>query len=199
MNKVMNLDVFVGTWNVAEADPLEAVKNSFESYRSFDRDDYSSPATDVPSEYFRIEEQEYRIRNDVATDIEKWLHMDDKLADIYAIGFQEIEMTGKALITEQTEAKLKWEYMLKTIFSRQPEQFCQLAIHQLVGICLVIYIKRKHSAFVDNIRSCIIREGFSGVLGNKGSAAVRFDLYGVGYCFINVCISLSALFVRVVF
>jgi hypothetical protein len=187
-----NLDVVVGTWNVNSQDPLEHVRSIHgESYDGYSSSFSPNSSTDVYEEaamYYRTEDNEYRPRSEVANDIEKWLKLDTKQADIYAIGFQEIEMTGKALITEQTEMKARWEHMLRYVFSKpQQEGYTQIAIHQLVGICIVLYVKRRHLTHLDNVRSCIIREGFSGVLGNKGSAAVRFDLYGMGLCFINVC------------
>lgn len=94
-------------------------------------------------------------------------------------------MTGKALVTEQTDQKLKWEHTLKTVFSKQKEEYTMLCIHQLVGLCLVVFVKRKLVPSIDNVKNCIIREGLSGVLGNKGSIAVRFDLHDLGLCFIN--------------
>ena len=94
-------------------------------------------------------------------------------------------MTGKALVTEQTDQRLKWEHTLKTVFSKQKEEYTLLSIHQLVGLCLTVFVKRVLIPSIDNVKSCIIREGLSGVLGNKGSIALRFDINDIGLCFIN--------------
>lgn len=72
---------------------------------------------------------------------------------------QEIEMTGKALVAEQTEQKKKWEHALKYVLSKQKESYLQLCIHQLVGLCLAVYVKKTHVPYLENVRHCIVREG----------------------------------------
>lgn len=200
MTKSIELDIFVGTWNVNSQEPLEEYRKSVNAnYHQTHRqtqhgqlfgdisneNDNISPLTDIPNDILRIEDQEYKVRADIARDIGQWLQLDKRLADIYAIGFQEIEMTGKALVTEQTEQKKKWEHVLKYVLSKQKEPYVQLCIHQLVGLCLAVYVKKIHVAYLESVRHCIIREGLSGVLGNKGAIAARFDLYDLSLCFIN--------------
>lgn len=101
MTNSIELDIFVGTWNVNSQEPLEEYRkgvnaNSHHTHRPTQHgqlfedvfNDNVSPVGDIQSDILRIEDQEYKVRADVARDIEQWLQLDKRLADIYAIGFQ---------------------------------------------------------------------------------------------------------------
>jgi hypothetical protein len=103
MTKSIELDIFVGTWNVNSQEPLEEYRKSVNAnYHQTHRqtqhgqlfgdisneNDNISPLTDIPNDILRIEDQEYKVRADIARDIGQWLQLDKRLADIYAIGFQ---------------------------------------------------------------------------------------------------------------
>ncbi|KAF0981289.1 hypothetical protein FDP41_012549 [Naegleria fowleri] len=102
--------------------------------------------------------------------------------DIIVLGFQEIEMNAKALITEQTEAATVWRSVLSEVF---PEYDC-IACHQLVGLCIFVWVQFKLARHCSPCMASEVREGFSKTLGNKGSVSVRFKLFGKQFNFINV-------------
>ncbi|KAL9656882.1 hypothetical protein ABK040_004416 [Willaertia magna] len=91
--------------------------------------------------------------------------------DIIVIGFQEIEMNARALLAEQTDASDLWKSTLNECFS----DYDCLAMHQLVGLCIVVYVHYRLSKYCS---PCLIsdkKEGALGkALGNKGAVSVRF-------------------------
>ncbi|KAG2374162.1 hypothetical protein C9374_010999 [Naegleria lovaniensis] len=102
--------------------------------------------------------------------------------DIIVLGFQEIEMNAKALLTEQTEAATVWRSVLSEVF---PEYDC-IACHQLVGLCIFVWVQFKLARHCSPCMVSEVREGFSRTLGNKGAVSVRFKLFGKQLNFINV-------------
>lgn len=100
----VQLDVVVGTWNVNSQEPLEEIRHTvyhttYDDLSSSNNNYYSSDSssnnsssphssTDIYNDSFRLEEQDYKVKTIVIKDIEAWLKLDEKLSDIYAIGFQ---------------------------------------------------------------------------------------------------------------
>ena len=102
---------------------------------------------------------------------------DGSVPDIIVLGFQEIEMNAKALITEQTEAASVWRSVLSEVF---PSYDC-IACHQLVGLCIFVWVQFKLARYCSPCMVSEVREGFSRALGNKGSVSVRFKLFNRQY------------------
>jgi hypothetical protein len=89
------------------------------------------------------------------------------------------------MIKEETEQMWKWEHTMHAVFETTQNKYKQICMIQLVGICLVVFVRRDYFKSVKGMRHYIMREGFVG-LGNKGSIALRFDLFGRSFCFINM-------------
>lgn len=98
---------------------------------------------------------------------------EENIPDIIVLGFQEIEMNAKALITEQTEASSVWRSILAEVL---PDYDC-IACHQLVGLCIFVWVQFKLARHCSPCLVSECREGFSRALGNKGSVSTRFKLF----------------------
>ncbi|KAL0489635.1 synaptojanin [Acrasis kona] len=163
-----NLNVVCCTWNVNSQDPDIVSGNS------------NLQSDDSPN---RIRSP---LKNQLITDLRTLMKIEKHgEADIYAIGLQEIDMSAKAMLKEETEQMWKWEHTLHAVFETTENKYKQICMIQLVGICLVIFVRRDHSRCIRDLKHFIMREGFVG-LGNKGSIALRFDLFNRSFCFINM-------------
>lgn len=54
----------------------------------------------------------------------------------------------------------------------------------MVGILLLIYVKKQLISTITNIDSEVIKTGFEGHVGNKGACLIRFQIYDTE---ISVC------------
>jgi len=102
--------------------------------------------------------------------------------DIYAIGFQELDLTAEALLLGDTTRSLPWE---QHILSSLQGDYVKLLSRQLVGILLCVYVKREHKPHITNAMSDIAAVGIMGMMGNKGGVAIRFSFYNTTICIIN--------------
>jgi hypothetical protein len=166
-----SLKIVCSTWNVNSQDPDIVSTNIYPN------------GTSNETGNTRIRSP---LNNQLIIDLRNLLQM-DKLgeADVYAIGLQEIDMSARAMLKEETEQMWKWEHTLHTVFETTQNKYKQICMIQLVGICLVVFVRREHFRGIKGLRHYIMREGFVG-LGNKGSIALRFDLFGSSFCFINM-------------
>ncbi|KAK5576317.1 hypothetical protein RB653_007458 [Dictyostelium firmibasis] len=102
--------------------------------------------------------------------------------DIYAIGFQELDLTAEALLLGDTTRSLPWEqHILNTLQG----DYVKLLSKQLVGILLCVYVKKEHKPHIANVQSDIAAVGIMGMMGNKGGVAIRFSFYNTTICIIN--------------
>ena len=63
--------------------------------------------------------------------------------------------------------------------------FVRLAACRLLGILIIVYVKQPLLCYIHSVASCTTKTGFSGWVGNKGAASVRFTLGDVSFCFTN--------------
>eukprot|EP01133_Synstelium_polycarpum_P001192 gene1192-1373_t len=117
--------------------------------------------------------------------LDAWLKTDAATQgepDIYAIGFQELDLTAEALLLGDTTRSLPWE---AAIMASLQDDYVKLLSRQLVGILLCVYVKKEHRQHVTNIRSDIAAVGIMGMMGNKGGVAIRFQYYNTSICILN--------------
>ncbi|MDP2438746.1 MAG: endonuclease/exonuclease/phosphatase family protein [archaeon] len=113
-----------------------------------------------------------------------WLLATEKPCDIYAIGFQELDLTAGALIAGETAKGKLWEQtILKTLNEVGPYQL--LMSKQLVGMLLVIAVHQDQIKHVKHARDCVAPVGILGVMGNKGAVSIRFQFHDSTFCFVN--------------
>lgn len=59
-----------------------------------------------------------------------------------------------------------------------------LACEQLVGICIIIFIRSNLISKMRDLSCEKVKTGMGGVTGNKGSIVIRFTINGTSVCFI---------------
>lgn len=105
-------------------------------------------------------------------------------ADIFAIGFQEIvDLNASNIVAASSDNAKLWAEELQKTISRENE-YVLLTFHQLVGVCLYVYIKSVHIPFVRDVAIDSVKTGLGGATGNKGACAIRFVLNGSSICFV---------------
>ena len=117
-------------------------------------------------------------------DLTELISPDGRQYDIIAIGLQEIVDLNATniLMNKNSESVEFWNEMFAKAI-RNLGVYKQLIQLDLVGIYFVVFIKEELVNFVSNIDSIILRKGFYGTLGNKGSCIVRFELLGQSFAF----------------
>ncbi len=88
----------------------------------------------------------------------------DISADIYAIGLQNLDTGYDVLLSNKTQRELDWQQAIKHHLGAGYE-----VIHstRLVGIMLVVLIKKDHYAHVTDVDFKVVGTGFMGRFGNK--------------------------------
>ncbi|OCF75027.1 phosphatidylinositol phosphate phosphatase [Kwoniella mangroviensis CBS 8886] len=117
--------------------------------------------------------------------------------DIYMIAFQEIvELTAGQILQTDPAKKRVWEkFIMDTFTMRKGEKSDYLLYRseQLVGSALIIIVKSSLAPHMRNVESTTKKAayktfqqtGLSGLSGNKGGVAIRFQLYDSDICFVT--------------
>ena len=56
----------------------------------------------------------------------------------------------------------------------------------MVGLYVFVVAKKEHLARFGNVRKLMVKTGYDGFTGNKGAAAVRFNIDDSAFSFVNV-------------
>lgn len=102
--------------------------------------------------------------------------------DMYVIGFQEIVDLNAGNLVLEHSATRPWEDKIERTLK---QRYVQIAAKSLVGLALLVYIKRKWQPYVSSVEVEKIGVGVLGVGGNKGAVAIRFQLFDSSICFVN--------------
>ena len=70
---------------------------------------------------------------------------------------------------------------------RNPEGARYIPVIQkvMVGCYIIMFAKEEHREKISVIRKVKVKTGFSGMTGNKGSVAVRFNFENTSFSFLN--------------
>ncbi|BFZ10183.1 hypothetical protein BsWGS_13221 [Bradybaena similaris] len=121
--------------------------------------------------------------NSPPDDLKHWLLHDDVPPDIYALGFQELDLSKEAFIFMDTSRESDWlDKLTKCVNTKVP--YKKVKSIRLVGILLVVFIQEKHENFISHIDSDSVATGIMGIMGNKGGVSVRVNVYNTSLCFI---------------
>eukprot|EP01038_Epipyxis_sp_PR26KG_P011261 gene11261-15109_t len=116
------------------------------------------------------------------------------LADVYAIGFQEIvdlNAMNVALNSGNTLQRAQfWQEEIESSLGSTGARYALISAKPLVGLLLCVYAKESVYSHIKDVRSTTLGVGIMGMLGNKGGVSIRFSLYDSSVCF--VCAHLAA-------
>lgn len=104
--------------------------------------------------------------------------------DIFAIGFQEIvDLNASNIVAASSDNAKAWAEELQRVLSREHE-YVILTSQQLVGVCLYVFVRKEHAAYIRDVAVDCVKTGLGGATGNKGAAAIRFVFHGTSFCFV---------------
>lgn len=106
------------------------------------------------------------------------------MIDIFAIGFEEIvDLNAGNIVAASTENAKAWAEELQKALSRD-ETYVLITYMQLVGVCLYLFVHKKHAPYVRDVALDSVKTGFGGATGNKGACAIRCLFYNTSVCFV---------------
>ncbi|KAF9879070.1 SacI domain and endonuclease/exonuclease/phosphatase [Colletotrichum karsti] len=130
----------------------------------------------------------------VDNDLSLWLcpeELGDVQPEIVAVGFQEIvELSPQQIMNSDPSRKQLWESAVRRCLNQRAqslggERYVLLRSGQLVGAALCIFVKASSLAKIKNVEGSVKKTGLSGMAGNKGAVAIRFDFANTHICFVT--------------
>ncbi|KAJ5053555.1 Inositol-1,4,5-trisphosphate 5-phosphatase 1 [Penicillium rubens] len=126
------------------------------------------------------------------TDLTPWLFPESDESDedpaIFVVGFQEIvALSPQQIMSTDPSTRKVWERAVHDCLNTHSEmkgtgKYVHLRSGQLVGAAVLLYVKEDSLKYIKNVEGST---GLSGVAGNKGGCAVRFDFSNTSVCFVT--------------
>ena len=113
------------------------------------------------------------------------------LPEIYAVGFQEIvELDVQQIMSTDPHRRQAWEEAVRETLNKNTrkyggEDYVLLRGGQLVGASLSIFVKASVLPYIKNVEGAVKKTGMSGMAGNKGAVAIRFDYADTSVCLVT--------------
>ncbi|KAJ7620458.1 DNase I-like protein [Roridomyces roridus] len=94
--------------------------------------------------------------------------------DLYVLGFQELDLSTEALIYSTTTVKEDaWCTAVFAALGERAEGYEKLASKQLVGILIIVIVRKALRPCFSEIKGTAAGTGIMGLMGNKGGTTVR--------------------------
>ncbi|CAG8520737.1 10374_t:CDS:10 [Paraglomus brasilianum] len=132
----------------------------------------------------------YNVNGQFAPDnLSVWLNPDYE-PDIYAIGFQELDLSPEAYLVYDGTKEIEWTHAILLGLGEKANKYYKLVSKQLIGILLMIFVKKEQLPNIKDVQTDSVGVGMLGVMGNKGAVAARLRFRDSYLCF--VCCHLAA-------
>jgi phosphatidylinositol-bisphosphatase len=117
-------------------------------------------------------------------DLSKWLLVGSDAPDIYAIGFQEINMSPDTILLSESRPDQPWINKIEEGLAKSSEPYSMLKCVRYVGMMLTIFCKQ---SIKRNVRLVLEDKVGTGTLnfGNKGAVCASIQLNETYICFVN--------------
>lgn len=107
-------------------------------------------------------------------------------SDIVVVGLQEayqsVPEAISSVVGSDDTVELFGRYLV-------PKGYMRLSFSRMLGVLLIVFIRRQLLFYVRDTEVCTTRTGFGGWLGIKGASSVRFTFGDLGVCFTNCHLS----------
>ncbi|PPQ69978.1 hypothetical protein CVT25_001530 [Psilocybe cyanescens] len=96
--------------------------------------------------------------------------------DLFVLGFQELDLSTEALIySTGTMREDAWCNAVFASLGEKGEKYEKLTSKQLVGMLIVVIVKKTLTSCFGGVRTAMSGAGILGIMGNKGGTAVRLS------------------------
>ncbi|KAJ6015065.1 hypothetical protein N7540_009656 [Penicillium herquei] len=129
------------------------------------------------------------------TDLTPWLFPDatEQLEDpvMFVVAFQEIvDLSPQQIMSTDPSTRKVWEKAVQECLNIHTRtngtgKYVLLRTGQLVGAALMIFVKSKALKEIKNVEGAVKKTGLSGIAGNKGGCAIRFDFSNTSICLVT--------------
>lgn len=106
--------------------------------------------------------------------------------DIFAIGFEEIvDLSAQNIVKASEENASIWRCKINDFLKKHGDYVELISENlQLVGVCLFVFVLKKHLGAIRDVCVSKSKTGFGGTAGNKGAVLLRFIYYNSSMCFV---------------
>lgn len=137
-------------------------------------------------EPFKIFIATWNVNGQPPSDIElnEWLSTTEEVPDIYAIAFQELDLSAKAFTVSETRPDPVW--VKRVMDGLHPGAvYEELISVRLVGMMLIVVIRSDLRELVQSYSTAVVGTGALNMMGNKGGVGVSIHLNKSHICFVN--------------
>ncbi|KAJ4479376.1 DNase I-like protein [Lentinula aciculospora] len=98
----------------------------------------------------------------------------DPNPDILVLGFEELDLSTEALLYSTSSAREDaWTLAVFAALGEKAEMYEKLASKQLVGMLIMVIVKKSLRTCFSDIMTSSVGAGILGLMGNKGGTAIR--------------------------
>ncbi|CAG7918182.1 unnamed protein product [Penicillium olsonii] len=129
------------------------------------------------------------------TDLTPWLfpEADGSEEDpaVFVVGFQEIvSLSPQQIMSTDPSTRKVWERSVHECLNTHSKRkgtgkYVHLRSGQLVGAAVLLFVKEDALKHIKNVEGSVKKTGLSGIAGNKGGCAIRFDFSNTSVCFVT--------------
>ena len=193
--KYMNFFIFIGNWNLSgkELDNELDIINWLTSYKDNNLCPEEIDSNNIDNlninnlgksnilnsvNSFRTFNNEQNYIPDIMTKSE----VKNILPEFYILGFQEIvDLTSKNILLSSNDEKKnnirkKLTSVLKGMKGTEDDPYQIIKEIDLIGIYVIIFARALSIKYIKNFDYQIVKNGFMGSIGNKGSCLLRFNI-----------------------